>query len=210
VGPPLPCHLFCRESSRPSPSAGAYGCVCFHDRGSNGVAPAAAPLQAAKKFLKKLNSPRIAPIEPDNDRRVLAVDAILDRDAAFHFLSCVRSFMASLPPPHRIPLAEADKLYRELGFPRGRSVSCASARQPLLFHRTTMGSVLHLMFTSLLCSLLEEERRVHEELPPRAGAGRPETPRSHHPPPRAPREAPPLPRGARPPRRLSGPCPRLP
>ncbi|KAE8791425.1 protein ROOT PRIMORDIUM DEFECTIVE 1 [Hordeum vulgare] len=124
------------------------------------------PCKRRKKLLKKLNSPRIAPIEPEADRRVPALDAVLDRDAAFRFLSRARSFMASLPPPHRIPLAEAGKLYRELGFPRGRSVSRAAARHPLLFTRTTVGSVPHLAFTPLMCSLLEEERRVHEELLP--------------------------------------------
>ncbi|KAF0913791.1 hypothetical protein E2562_024879 [Oryza meyeriana var. granulata] len=110
--------------------------------------------------------PRVAPIEPEAARRVPGLDAVLDRDAAFRFLTRARSFLASLPPPHRIPLAEAGKLYRELGFPRGRSVSRAAARHPLLFHLPKVDSVPHLALTPLLCSLLEEERRLHDQLLP--------------------------------------------
>lgn len=124
------------------------------------------PCKRRKKLLKKLNSPRVAPIEPEADRRVAALDAVLDRDAAFRFLHRARSFMASLPSPHRIPLSAAGKLHREFGFPRGRSVSRAAARHPLLFHLTTVGSVPHLALTPLMCSLLQEERRLHDELLP--------------------------------------------
>ncbi|GJN33718.1 hypothetical protein PR202_gb22341 [Eleusine coracana subsp. coracana] len=124
------------------------------------------PCKRRKKLLKKLNSPRVAPIEPEAARHVPALDAVLDRDAAFRFLTRARSFLASLPPPHRIPLSEAGKLYRELGFPRGRSVSRAAARHPLLFHLPVVDSVPHLALTPFMCSLLDEERRLHEELLP--------------------------------------------
>jgi hypothetical protein len=116
--------------------------------------------------LKKLNSPRVASIEPEAARHIPALDAVLDRDAAFRFLIRARSFLASLPPPHRIPLSEAGKLFRELGFPCGRSVSRAAARHTLLFHLPVVDSVPHLALTPFMCSLLEEERRLHEELLP--------------------------------------------
>uniref|UniRef100_A0A0D9XEQ8 PORR domain-containing protein n=1 Tax=Leersia perrieri TaxID=77586 RepID=A0A0D9XEQ8_9ORYZ len=124
------------------------------------------PCKRRRKLLKKLNSPRVAPIEPEAARRVAALDAVLDRDAAFRFLSRARSFLASLPPPHQIPLAEAGKLHRELGFPRGRSVSRAAARHPLLFHLPKVDSIPHLALTPLMRSLLDEERRLHEDLLP--------------------------------------------
>jgi hypothetical protein len=124
------------------------------------------PCKRRRKLRKKLSSPRVAPIEPEAARRVPELDAVLDREAAFRFLARARSFLASLPPPHRIPLAEAGKLYRELGFPRGRSVSRAAARHPLLFHLPRVDSVPHLALTPLMCSLLEEERRLHDQLLP--------------------------------------------
>ncbi|CAN6174665.1 unnamed protein product, partial [Urochloa humidicola] len=119
-----------------------------------------------KKLLKKLRSPRVAPIEPEAARRVPALDAVLDRDTAFRFLHRARSFLAALPPPHRIPLSEAGKLYRELGFPRGCKVARSAARHPLLFHLPTVDSVPHLTLTPLMRSLLDEEGRIHEELLP--------------------------------------------
>ncbi|KAG8057104.1 hypothetical protein GUJ93_ZPchr0002g23763 [Zizania palustris] len=144
-----------------------------HATASSAAAAAAAasllpllPCKRRRKLLKKLNSPRVAPIEPEAARHVPALDAVLDRDAAFRFLTRARSFLASLPPPHRIPLAEAGKLYRELGFPRGRSVSRSAARHPLLFHLPKVNSVPHLALTPFMCSLLEEERRLHDELLP--------------------------------------------
>ncbi|RCV12089.1 hypothetical protein SETIT_2G240900v2 [Setaria italica] len=124
------------------------------------------PCKRRKKLLKKLKSPRVAPIEPEAARRVPALDAVLDRDTAFRFLHRARSFLASLPPPHRIPLSEAGKLHHELGFPRGRKVARSAARHPLLFHLPVVDSVPHLALTPLMCSLLEEERRIHDELLP--------------------------------------------
>ncbi|CAD6224573.1 unnamed protein product [Miscanthus lutarioriparius] len=124
------------------------------------------PCKRRKKLLRKLNSPRVAPIEPEAARRVPALDAVLDRDTAFRFLHRARSFLSSLPPPHRIPLSEAGKLYRELGFPRGRKVSRSATRHPLLFHLPVVDSVPHLALTPFMCSLLEEERRIHDDLLP--------------------------------------------
>ncbi|CAN6196290.1 unnamed protein product [Urochloa humidicola] len=124
------------------------------------------PCKRRKKLLKKLRSPRVAPIEPEAARRVPALDAVLDRDTAFRFLHRARSFLASLPPPHRIPLSEAGKLHRELGFPRGRKVARSAARHPLLFHLPVVDFVPHLALTPLMRSLLDEERRIHEELLP--------------------------------------------
>ena len=101
------------------------------------------PCKRRKKLLKKLNSPRVTPIEPDAARRVPALDAVLDRDAAFRFLTSASSFLVSLPPPHGIPHSEAGKLYRELGFPRGRShalplaTRCCSAFPSLTPSRTS-------------------------------------------------------------------------
>jgi hypothetical protein len=162
-------HLFCatRALLRPVPDPAPV------PASSTAAAAAAAasllpllPCKQRKKLLKKLNSPRVAPIEPEAARHVLSLDAVLDRDVAFRFLTRARSFLASLPSPHRIPLSEAGKLYRELGFPRGRSVSRSAARHPLLFHLPVVDSVPHLALTPFMCSLLEEERRLHEELLP--------------------------------------------
>jgi hypothetical protein len=41
------------------------------------------------------------PIEPEANRHVPALDAVLDRDVDFRFLT--RLFLASLPPSHWIP-----------------------------------------------------------------------------------------------------------
>ncbi|KAJ3676911.1 hypothetical protein LUZ60_002635 [Juncus effusus] len=122
------------------------------------------PCKRRKKLLKKLSSPRVAPIQKDPSLRCLPfLDAIVDRDLAFRFLNRTKSYLSALPSP-LLPLPRAGTLYRELGFKRGRKVSKYALRHPLLFHLPVVNSTPCLAFTPLMESLIEEERMIFDSV----------------------------------------------
>ncbi|WOK92173.1 protein ROOT PRIMORDIUM DEFECTIVE 1 [Canna indica] len=118
-----------------------------------------------KKLRKKLQSPRVAPIQRDAGRRLPAFEAVLERDSLLRFITRTKCYLSRLPG-HRIPLADAGKLHRELGFPRGRKVSLFAARHPLLLHlpRLPPDSKPYLAFTPLMDSLLDEEHDLMDAM----------------------------------------------
>ncbi|XP_039114283.1 protein WHAT'S THIS FACTOR 1 homolog, chloroplastic [Dioscorea cayenensis subsp. rotundata] len=129
--------------------------------GNNGVFGADVPCKLRQKLKKKLQSPRLHPIQPDTSRRNPNLDAILSRDASFRFLFRTKSFLSRLPD-HSIPLPLAGKLHRELGFPRGRKPSRLALQHPLLLRLSH--DPPSLSFTSLMQSLLLEERSIYLSL----------------------------------------------
>ncbi|XP_008811171.2 protein WHAT'S THIS FACTOR 1 homolog, chloroplastic-like [Phoenix dactylifera] len=120
-----------------------------------------------KKLRKKLQSPRVRPIQHDAGRLVPHFETILHGEAHLRFITRTKSFLAGLPG-RGLPLADAGKLHRELGFPRGRKVSRFAARHPLLLHlpRLPPDSKPYLAFTPLMDSLLEEERALMDAMEP--------------------------------------------
>ncbi|XP_074585766.1 protein WHAT'S THIS FACTOR 1, chloroplastic-like [Curcuma longa] len=118
-----------------------------------------------KKLRKKMKSPRVAPIQKDSGLIIPALESIVLRDSFLRFITRTKCYLSRLPG-HRIPLADADKLYRELGFSRGRKVSRFAAKHPLLLHmpRLPPDSKPYLAFTPLMDSLLDEEIKLIDDM----------------------------------------------
>ncbi|PKA56747.1 hypothetical protein AXF42_Ash002050 [Apostasia shenzhenica] len=115
-----------------------------------------------KKLRRKLSSPRVKPIATSTPRPLPAFEALLHWDSQFRFLSRTRSFL-SRQPSHILSLSAAGKLYRELGFPRGRKPSKFAARHPLLLQilpNPPPYGPLQLSFTPLMESLLLDEQSI--------------------------------------------------
>ncbi|MQM08990.1 hypothetical protein Taro_041849 [Colocasia esculenta] len=119
-----------------------------------------------RKKKRKKESPRTRLVQQEPSRRIPHFEEIVQRDALFRFITRTRDFL-SRQPEHVLLLDDAGKLYRELGFPRGRKVSRFAARHPLLlqFYRHTDGKTW-LGFTDLMEELLEEEAALMDAVEP--------------------------------------------
>ncbi|XP_007018752.2 PREDICTED: protein ROOT PRIMORDIUM DEFECTIVE 1 [Theobroma cacao] len=109
----------------------------------------------------KPDSPRTRPVTPDSNK-IPQFESLLDRDATFRFLTKTKEFL-SKQSEQILPLDDAGKLHRELGFPRGRKVARSIARHPLLV--TTYrhsDNKIWLGFTDLMDQLLLEEKSIME------------------------------------------------
>uniref|UniRef100_A0A7N0UNV0 PORR domain-containing protein n=1 Tax=Kalanchoe fedtschenkoi TaxID=63787 RepID=A0A7N0UNV0_KALFE len=119
-----------------------------------------------KKFLRKRKrkpSARNTPVQPESALNP-HFERIVERDAHFRFLTRSKEFL-SKQSEHVLRLDEAGKLYRELGFPRGRKVVRSIERHPLLFEvYRHEDERMWIGFTDLMEELLEEERRVMDEM----------------------------------------------
>ncbi|XP_021900612.1 uncharacterized protein LOC110816647 [Carica papaya] len=116
-----------------------------------------------KKKRKKPDSPRTKLVQPDSSR-ILHLESIVERDSHFRFLTRSKEFL-SKQPQHVLRLDDAGKLYRELGFPRGRKVSRFIQRHPLIFqiYRHTDGK-MWLGFTDFMEELLDEENSIMDSM----------------------------------------------
>ncbi|GLJ11891.1 hypothetical protein SUGI_0179510 [Cryptomeria japonica] len=96
-------------------------------------------------------------------RKVTAFENIVDRDDEFRFLIKTKEWL-SKEPEQVLQLDDAGKMYRELGFPRGRKVTRSIEKHPALFqlYRHTDGK-MWLGFTDLMERLLKEEHKIMEE-----------------------------------------------
>lgn len=65
-------------------------------------------------------------------QRILAFENIVERDDYFRFLTKSKEWLAK-EPEQVLHLDEAGKMYRELGFARGRKVTRYVERHPALF-----------------------------------------------------------------------------
>ncbi|KAL9446833.1 hypothetical protein AB3S75_014492 [Citrus x aurantiifolia] len=119
-----------------------------------------------KKLRKKHNkpdSPRTRPVQPDS-ARIPHFESILNRDSVFRFLTKTKEFL-SKQPERVLRLDDAGKLYRELGFPRGRKVVKSIQRHPLIFDvYRHVDNKMWLGFTDFAERLLEEERSIMESM----------------------------------------------
>ncbi|XP_068641152.1 protein WHAT'S THIS FACTOR 1 homolog, chloroplastic [Aristolochia californica] len=116
-----------------------------------------------KKLKKKAQSPRVKLVQPQ-PKLVPHFERIVERDTFFRFLNRSKSFL-SKQPDQVLRLDDAGKLYRELGFPRGRKVTRSIERHRSLFevYRHTDGK-FWFGFTDLMESLLEEEKAIMDSM----------------------------------------------
>ncbi|KDO80993.1 hypothetical protein CISIN_1g016202mg [Citrus sinensis] len=120
------------------------------------------PKRLRKKH-KKPDSPRTRPVQPDS-ARIPHFESILNRDSVFRFLTKTKEFL-SKQPERVLRLDDAGKLYRELGFPRGRKVVKSIQRHPLIFDvYRHVDNKMWLGFTDFVERLLEEERSIMESM----------------------------------------------
>ncbi|KAM6552315.1 hypothetical protein CsatB_002123 [Cannabis sativa] len=115
------------------------------------------------KKRKKKESPRTTLVQTEPNR-IPALERIVERDAFFRFLIKSKEFL-SKQPQHVLRLDDAGKLYRELGYPRGRKVARFIQRHPLIFetYRHDDGK-MWIGFTDFMEELLEEERSVMDSM----------------------------------------------
>ncbi|KAL9449974.1 hypothetical protein AB3S75_011833 [Citrus x aurantiifolia] len=120
------------------------------------------PKKLRKKH-KNPDSPRTRPVQPDS-ARIPHFESILNRDSVFRFLTKTKEFL-SKQPERVLRLDDAGKLYRELGFPRGRKVVKSIQRHPLIFDvYRHVDNKMWLGFTDFAERLLEEERSIMESM----------------------------------------------
>ncbi|XP_077213425.1 ubiquitin carboxyl-terminal hydrolase family protein [Tasmannia lanceolata] len=116
-----------------------------------------------KNKKKKKESPRTKLVQHES-HRIHPFEEIVQCDIFFRFLTRTKSFL-SKQPEHVLRLDDAGKLYRELGFPRGRKVARSIDRHPSLLqvYRHTDGK-MWFGFTDLMENLLQEEEKIMDEM----------------------------------------------
>lgn len=110
-----------------------------------------------KKKRKKPESARTKSVQHDSTK-IPNFESLVSRDAHFRFLIRSKEFI-SKQPERILRLDDAGKLYRELGFPRGRKVTRYIPKHPLIFqtYRHSDGKIW-LGFTEFMEDLLDEEK----------------------------------------------------
>lgn len=96
-------------------------------------------------------------------QRISAFENIVERDDYFRFMTKSKERLVK-EPEQVLQLDDAGKMYRELGFARGKKVTRYIERHPALFelYRHTDGK-MWFGFTSLMEKLLEEEKIIMED-----------------------------------------------
>ncbi|XP_022975598.1 protein WHAT'S THIS FACTOR 1 homolog [Cucurbita maxima] len=116
-----------------------------------------------RKKRKKQESPRTKLVQSEPNR-ISYFERIVETDSFFRFLFKSKDFL-SKQPEHVLRLDDAGKLYRELGFPRGRKVARSIERHPLMFepYRHVDGK-MWFGFTEFMERLIEEEKRIMDSM----------------------------------------------
>ncbi|CAL9232100.1 unnamed protein product [Arabidopsis halleri] len=114
-----------------------------------------------KKKRKKPESARTNSIQHESTK-IPHFESLVSRDAHFRFLIRSKEFI-SKQPERILRLDDAGKLYRELGFPRGRKVTRFIPKHPLIFqtYRHNDGKIW-LGFSEFMEDLLDEEKGLME------------------------------------------------
>ncbi|XP_021743548.1 uncharacterized protein LOC110709647 [Chenopodium quinoa] len=118
-----------------------------------------------KKFKKKRQkpSPRNTLVQHPSSL-ITHFENLVNRDNFFRFLTRSKQFLAK-QPEHILQLDDAGKLYRELGFPRGRKVNKFVANHPLIFEiYRHENNKMWLGFTEFMENLLQEEVKIMESM----------------------------------------------
>ncbi|KAM7256523.1 hypothetical protein ACFE04_012264 [Oxalis oulophora] len=120
------------------------------------------PKQFKQKNPKK-PSARTTPIQHTSTQNP-NFESILHKDANFRFLIRSKTFL-STQPDRVLRLDDAGKLYREMGFPRGRKVSLSLQRHPAIFATYRhCDNKMWVGFTDFMEGLLDEERKIMDEM----------------------------------------------
>ncbi|XP_023535672.1 protein WHAT'S THIS FACTOR 1 homolog [Cucurbita pepo subsp. pepo] len=116
-----------------------------------------------RKKRKKQESPRTKLVQSEPNR-ISYFERIVETDSFFRFLFKSKDFL-SKQPEHVLRLDDAGKLYRELGFPRGRKVARSIERHPLIFepYRHVDGK-MWFGFTEFMERLIEEEKGIMDSM----------------------------------------------
>lgn len=114
-----------------------------------------------KRPKKKREGPMRKKVQAET-QRIPAFENIVERDDYFRFLTKSKEWLLK-EPEQVLQLDDAGKMYRELGFARGKKVTRYIERHPALFelYRHTDGK-MWFGFTSLMEKLLEEEKSIME------------------------------------------------
>ncbi|KAL9239886.1 hypothetical protein vseg_014164 [Gypsophila vaccaria] len=118
-----------------------------------------------KKFKKKRKKPSARTTLVQHQSSLIPhFERIVNRDNHFRFLIRSKQYLTK-QHEHVLLLDNAGKLYRELGFPRGRKVTKFVAKHPLLFDIYRHDdNKMWLGFTELMENLLEEEQKIMESM----------------------------------------------
>ncbi|XP_026434534.1 protein WHAT'S THIS FACTOR 1 homolog [Papaver somniferum] len=112
-----------------------------------------------KKNRKKKDTPRTKSVQHES-HQIQHFEQIVQRDISFRFLTRSKEYL-SKQPQHIIRLDDAGKLYRELGFPRGRKVNKSIDKHPLLYEiYRHVDNKVWFGFTDLMEDLIDEEKRI--------------------------------------------------
>ncbi|XP_010421808.1 PREDICTED: uncharacterized protein LOC104707206 [Camelina sativa] len=118
------------------------------------------------KFKKKRKKPESAITKPvqHESTKIPHFESLVSRDAHLRFLIRSKEFI-SKQPDRILRLDDAGKLYRELGFPRGRKVTRFIPKHPLILqtYRHSDGKIW-LGFTEFMEGLLDEEKSLMDSM----------------------------------------------
>ncbi|GKB00606.1 protein WHAT'S THIS FACTOR 1 [Tanacetum coccineum] len=121
------------------------------------------PKSQKKKHKKNKDSPRTKHVQHESDR-IPHFEKILVRDNHFRFFLKTKDYL-SKQPEQVLQLDLAGKLYRELGFPRGRKVLKYIQRYPLVFETYRYDNdKIWFGFTDIMERFLEEEKMIMEKM----------------------------------------------
>ncbi|XP_057533434.1 protein WHAT'S THIS FACTOR 1 homolog, chloroplastic [Amaranthus tricolor] len=114
-----------------------------------------------KKFKKKRKKPSARTTLVQHPSSLIThFENLVYRDNSFRFLIRSKQYLTK-QPEHILRLDDAGKLYRELGFPRGRKVTKYVAKHPLIFEIYRHdNNKMWLGFTEFMENLLEEEKKI--------------------------------------------------
>ncbi|XP_023760882.1 protein WHAT'S THIS FACTOR 1 homolog, chloroplastic [Lactuca sativa] len=119
--------------------------------------------KSQKKKRKKEESARTKHVQHESER-IPHFEKILNRDNHFRFVTKTKDYLLK-QPQQVLRLDDAGKLYRELGFPRGRKVLKFLQRHPLIFQTYRHSNdKIWFGFTDFMETFLEEEKMIMDEM----------------------------------------------
>ncbi|KAL8225556.1 hypothetical protein R6Q57_018113 [Mikania cordata] len=119
--------------------------------------------KSQKKKRKKKESARTKHVQHESER-IQHFENILHRDNHFRFFIKTKDFLCK-QTQQILRLDDAGKLYRELGFPRGRKVLKFIQRHPLVFQTYRHSNDrIWLGFTDFMEAFLEEEKFIMDKM----------------------------------------------
>ncbi|KAL4559033.1 hypothetical protein LXL04_031165 [Taraxacum kok-saghyz] len=119
--------------------------------------------KSQKKKRKKEESARTKHVQHESER-IPHFEKILNRDNHFRFATKTKDYLLK-QPQQVLCLDDAGKLYRELGFPRGRKVLKFIQRHPLIFQTYRHSNdKIWFGFTDFMETFLEQEKTIMDEM----------------------------------------------